>query len=69
MRLAGTQSCSEVVRHFRAVVIPYPVGHEVVLPDGTVEWHEVKGFPTDVWILKHKLVLALFPETMYRVIR
>jgi hypothetical protein len=22
------------VRHFRAVVMPYPVGHEVVLPDG-----------------------------------
>jgi hypothetical protein len=31
---AGTQFCSEVVRHFRAVVMPYPVGHEVVLPDG-----------------------------------
>ena len=22
------------MRHFRAVVMPYPVGHEVVLPDG-----------------------------------
>ena len=31
---AGTQFCTEVVRHFRAVVMPYPVGHEVVLPDG-----------------------------------
>ena len=31
---AGTQFCSEVVRHFRAVVMPYPVGHEVTLPDG-----------------------------------
>ena len=31
---SGTQFCSEVVRHFRAVVMPYPVGHEVVLPDG-----------------------------------
>jgi HD-GYP domain-containing protein (c-di-GMP phosphodiesterase class II) len=31
---AGTQFCSTVVRHFRAVVMPYPVGHEVVLPDG-----------------------------------
>ena len=33
-RGAGTQFCSEVVRHFRAVVMPYPVGHEVTLPDG-----------------------------------
>lgn len=31
---AGAQFCSTVVRHFRAVVMPYPVGHEVVLPDG-----------------------------------
>jgi hypothetical protein len=31
---AGTQFCSEVVRHFHAVVMPYPVGHEVTLRDG-----------------------------------
>jgi HD-GYP domain-containing protein (c-di-GMP phosphodiesterase class II) len=31
---SGTQFCPTVVRHFRAVVMPYPVGHEVVLPDG-----------------------------------
>lgn len=31
---AGTQFCGDVVRHFRAVVMPYPVGHEIVLPDG-----------------------------------
>ena len=31
---AGTQFCADVVRHFRAVVMPYPVGHEIVLPDG-----------------------------------
>ncbi len=31
---AGTQFCTTVVRHFRAVVMPYPVGHDVVLPDG-----------------------------------
>jgi hypothetical protein len=31
---AGTQFCTDVVRHFRAVVMPYPVGHEVTLPDG-----------------------------------
>ena len=31
---AGTQFCPDVVRHFRAIVMPYPVGHDVVLPDG-----------------------------------
>ena len=30
----GTQFCPTVVRHFRAVVMPYPVGHEIELPDG-----------------------------------
>ncbi len=30
----GTQFCPEVVRHFAAFVMPYPVGHEVELPDG-----------------------------------
>ena len=31
---AGTQFCPDVVRHFRAIVFPYPVGHEIALPDG-----------------------------------
>jgi HD-GYP domain-containing protein (c-di-GMP phosphodiesterase class II) len=31
---AGTQFCPNVVRNFRAVVMPYPVGHEITLPDG-----------------------------------
>lgn len=31
---SGSQFCPTVVRHFRAVVMPYPVGHEVTLPDG-----------------------------------
>jgi HD-GYP domain-containing protein (c-di-GMP phosphodiesterase class II) len=30
----GTQFCPSIVRHFRAVVMPYPVGHEIRLPDG-----------------------------------
>ena len=33
---AGAQFCPSVVRAFRAVVMPYPVGHEVKLPDGRV---------------------------------
>ncbi len=31
---AGTQFCPEVARHFAAIVMPYPVGHEIRLPDG-----------------------------------
>jgi len=31
---AGTQFCPDVVRHFRAVIMPYPVGREIELPDG-----------------------------------
>jgi HD-GYP domain-containing protein (c-di-GMP phosphodiesterase class II) len=30
----GGQFCDDVVRHFRAIVMPYPVGHEIRLPDG-----------------------------------
>ena len=33
---SGSQFCPNVVRHFRAVVMPYPVGHEMRLPDGRV---------------------------------
>ena len=32
----GTGFCPNVVRAFRAVVMPYPVGHEIKLPDGRV---------------------------------
>jgi HD-GYP domain-containing protein (c-di-GMP phosphodiesterase class II) len=32
----GGQFCEEVVRHFGAIVMPYPVGHEITLPDGRV---------------------------------
>jgi HD-GYP domain-containing protein (c-di-GMP phosphodiesterase class II) len=31
---AGTAFCADVVRHFRAIVLPYPLGHEIALPDG-----------------------------------
>jgi HD-GYP domain-containing protein (c-di-GMP phosphodiesterase class II) len=30
----GSQFCPSVVRHFRAVVMPYPLGHEIKLADG-----------------------------------
>ena len=42
---SGTLFCPDVVRHFRAVVMPYPVGHEVRLADGRVG--VVSGVPMD----------------------
>jgi HD-GYP domain-containing protein (c-di-GMP phosphodiesterase class II) len=33
---AGSQFCPTVVAHFRSVVFPYPIGHEIALPDGRV---------------------------------
>jgi HD-GYP domain-containing protein (c-di-GMP phosphodiesterase class II) len=32
----GGQFCPEVARHFAAIVMPFPVGHELTLPDGRV---------------------------------
>ena len=37
--------------------------------DGSEEYVEVKGFATDVWILKAKLFRATYPDRKYTVIR
>lgn len=36
--------------------------------DGEQEVYEAKGLPTDVWKIKHKLFVALYPEIPYNVI-
>jgi hypothetical protein len=41
----------------------------VVNKEGKEEFHEFKGFETDVWRLKHKLTIALYPETEYIVVK
>lgn len=41
----------------------------ITFADGRVEYHEVKGFETDTWRIKHALFRAQFPERTYRVIR
>lgn len=46
----------------------HDVDFEVVNNDGSIEWHEVKGFATEVWRIKYKLTKALYPETPYIVI-
>ena len=41
---------------------------EVVLPDDSLEVHEVKGFGSEAWQIKHRLFKAIYPEIPYIVI-
>lgn len=41
----------------------------VFYPDGRAEFHETKGYDTDVWKLKKKLTEALFPDIPYIIKR
>lgn len=42
----------------------YYIDFEVLYPGGLKEWVEVKGFETDVWRLKWKLVNAIYKEEL-----
>ena len=44
------------------------VDFEVITKEGTIEVHETKGFATDLWHLKYKLFVAIYPEIPYHVI-
>lgn len=44
------------------LVCRYYVDFKIILSDGSVEYHEVKGFETEIYRLKKKLFLALLPE-------
>ena len=39
----------------------------VIHLDGTKEYVEVKGYATDVWKLKRKLIAAVYPDIKYTV--
>ena len=41
----------------------------VTFADGREEWHEVKGYETPVWAIKHKLFLDNYPERTFRLIK
>jgi len=43
------------------LVTTYIVDFVLEFSDGHKEWHEVKGFSTPEWAIKHKLFRALFP--------
>ena len=49
-------------------VTGHRVDFEVENNDGSVEIQEFKGFATDVWVLKRKLFIALYPNIPYKTI-
>lgn len=50
-------------------VCVHRIDFKVFMPDGSIEWHEVKGAVRDSWVIKKKLFDALFPDEVYRVIK
>jgi hypothetical protein len=51
------------------LICKYYVDFAVELPDGTIEFHEVKGYETDVWRIKWKLSQALFPDSKFVLVK
>ena len=47
----------------------YYIDFKVVRPDGTEEYHEVKGFETDLWRMKWRLVQAIYPDWKFVLIK
>ena len=59
----------DVIPQFRIPIVVnniricnYFVDFRVIMKDGTIQYHEVKGFETEVWRLKWKLFEALIDE-------
>jgi hypothetical protein len=47
----------------------YYVDFMVVLSDGRVQYHEVKGFPTPEWSLKWKMAMAIYGKEKFVLIK
>lgn len=47
----------------------YFIDFKVTYADGHVEYHEVKGFETDVWRIKWKLSRAIYPDYIFVLIK
>ncbi len=47
----------------------YFIDFKVWFTDGRVEYHEVKGYETEVWKLKWKLSKALYPDNNFVLIK
>lgn len=47
----------------------YFIDFKVYFQDGRIEYHEVKGFETEVWKMKWKLSKALYPDNNFVLIK
>jgi len=47
----------------------YYIDFKVYFTDGRIEYHEVKGWPSEVWRLKFKLSKAMYPDYKFVVIK
>lgn len=47
----------------------YYMDFKVILTDGTIEMHEVKGAETPLWRMKWRLAKALYPEWKFVLIK
>ena len=47
----------------------YYMDFKVILSDGTIEMHEVKGVETDLWRMKWRMAKALYPEWRFVLIK
>jgi hypothetical protein len=47
----------------------YFVDFKVIRNDGEFEFHEVKGYETEIWRMKWKLSKALYPNTKFELIK
>lgn len=50
------------------IVCRHIVDFVVITKEGHGECHEVKGFQTDVWKLKHRMFNAMYPSINYIII-
>ena len=68
IRSYSTQHKIEIIVAGKRIANHY-VDFLVETKGGGFEFHEVKGYATDVWKIKKKLVEALYPEIPYIVKR
>ena len=64
----STQHKIEIVVNGQHICNHY-VDFLVTVKKGKVEYHEVKGYEQEVWKLKRRLVVALYPDVPYIVKR
>ena len=47
----------------------YYVDFKVILPDKKVEYHEAKGYETEVWKMKWKMAMAIYGKEKFVLIK